>query len=95
MLKIIKIILLQTKNKMLKYLLKTIQSNQNSFNENNYSDVVFPKTNKPFENTGGYPEYGSGMASLYSFCEIVAKLSKYISFVLDLIITRMVLKPII
>ena len=25
-------------------------SNQNSFNENNYSDVVFPKTNKPFEN---------------------------------------------
>ncbi|MGL5591234.1 MAG: single-stranded DNA-binding protein [Mycoplasmoidaceae bacterium] len=25
-------------------------NNQNSYNENNYSDVAFPKTNKPYEN---------------------------------------------
>ena len=33
-----------------------------------------------FENTGGYPEYGSGMASLYSFCDIVANWTAVFAF---------------
>ena len=33
-----------------------------------------------FENTGNYPDYGSGMASLYSFCDIVANWTAVFAF---------------